>query len=76
MTQEMESMRRYDEIFANFAEKMKVNGSYNPKEINFECLRNSIDTYEEKCGKFSDYGLDKIKYIAHACEKHTFLALS
>jgi len=76
MIQEMESMRKYDQIFTNFADKLKVNGNYNAKEINFECLRNSIDNYEAKCGKFSDYGLGKIKFIAHACEKHSFLVLS
>lgn len=64
-------MKKYDEVFNEFAKKLEINGEYNAKEINFDCLRESIDSFEAKCGKFSDYGLGYIKYIAHACELHS-----
>jgi hypothetical protein len=43
---------------------------------NFECLKQSIDTYESACGKLSDYDLQYVKYLVQACETmpdHTFL---
>lgn len=47
---------------------MEVNGAYDAYNINFECLKTSIDAFEAKYERFSDYGLGYIKYIAHACE--------
>jgi hypothetical protein len=70
MMEEMESMRKYDQTFNKFAASLSINGNYDAKEINFECLRESINSYEAKCGKFSDYGLGYIKYIAQACQVH------
>lgn len=61
-------MKRYDEGFSKFAQTYSISGHYDPKNINFDCLRESIDFYEAKCGRFSDYGLGYIKYIAQACE--------
>ena len=66
----MKSMQKYDETFSTFASKLSLTGSYDPALINFECLRQSINSYETACGKFTDYGLGYIKYIAQACELH------
>jgi hypothetical protein len=41
---------------------------YDAKNINFECLKEVIDTFETQKGRFTDYGFGKIKYIARACE--------
>jgi hypothetical protein len=41
---------------------------YDPSNIQFDCLKDSIDHYESKHGKFSDYGLKYIAYFARACE--------
>ena len=68
MQQEMQSMRNYDRIFADFSRQMGVSGIYDPYSINYDCLRAGVETFEKRCGLFSDYGLGKIKYIAQACE--------
>jgi hypothetical protein len=70
MTQEMASMQAYDTAFKLFNAKLELNGEYDSANINFECLRTVIDTHEQKCGKFSDYGLQFVKNMAEACEKH------
>lgn len=70
MVEEMASMQRYDSIFNSLGKNLSVTGIYDASIINFECLRTTIDTFETKCGKFSDYGLGFIKFLAEACEKH------
>ena len=67
MMEEMADMKRYERIYDKFSKEMNVSGSYDSYNIHFDCLRASIDSFEAKCGKFSDYGLGFIKYIAHAC---------
>jgi hypothetical protein len=75
MVEEMASMQRYDSIFNSLGKSLSVTGTYDASIINFECLRTTIDTFEEKCGKFSDYGLGFIKFLAEACEKHPSSAI-
>ena len=41
---------------------------YDAKNINFDCLKEVIDSFEAQKGRFTDYGFGKIKYIARACE--------
>lgn len=69
MMEEMTSMANYDSTFSKFDTTLKLTGNYDAENINFECLRTSIDTYEAKCGKFTDYGLMFAKNFAEACEK-------
>ena len=69
MMEEMISMANYDSTFSKFDTTLKLTGNYDAENINFECLRTSIDTYEAKCGKFTDYGLMFAKNFAEACEK-------
>ena len=40
-----------------------------PKD--FDCLRFLIETFENKCMPFSEYGLGHVKYIVEFCETHT-----
>ena len=37
-----------------------------PKD--FDCLRFLIETFENKCMPFSDYGLGHVKYLVEFCE--------
>lgn len=39
-----------------------------PKD--FDCLRFLIETFENKCMPFSEYGLGHVKYIVEFCETH------
>ena len=61
-------MQRFDNIFNAFSANLGISGSYDAKNINFDCLRATVSNFEEKCGRFSDYGLSFIKYFAHGCE--------
>ena len=60
----------YDDIFIHFNDQITgiANKKYDANKINFECLKESIDHFESKHGRFSDYGLGKIKFLARACE--------
>ena len=71
----MESMQRLDRTFGGVSTKLDVDGDYNAENINFDCLRTTVDSYEAKCGKFSDYGLGFIKYLAQACERYAAEAI-
>lgn len=66
----MASMERYDSTFKQFDGKLELTGTYDSANINFNCLRDVIDNYEQKCGKLSDYGLMYVKNFVEACEKY------
>lgn len=70
LTEEMESMQRLDLTFSKLAKKLHLVGDYSVKNINFDCLRSIMDSYEEKCGRLSDYGLTYVKYFVEACEDY------
>lgn len=70
MSEEMASMQRYDTAFKNFDTELKLNGKYDSANIEFECLRTVVDSHEQQCGRLSDYGLQFVKNMAEACEKH------
>jgi hypothetical protein len=44
-----------------------LEGDHEVENINFDCLKNVVESYEEKCGKFSDYGLKFVRNFARAC---------
>lgn len=66
-------MENYDSTFKQFDTQLELNGSYDSANINFSCLRDVIDSYEQKCGKLSDYGLMYVKNFVEACEKYDTL---
>lgn len=73
-TAEVKSMKEYDRIFEKFEsffEKGVFTQKYDAKNINFDCLKESIDTFEGKHGRLSDYGLKYIAHFARACEVDT-----
>ncbi len=45
-----------------------TNKKYDPKNIQFDCLKESIDQFEARNGRTSDYGFIYMQYIARACE--------
>lgn len=67
---EVNSIHHYDDIFSKFSSSFEGHfmEKYDAKNINFECLKEVIDTFEAQKGRFTDYGFGKIKYIARACE--------
>lgn len=66
---EMRSMQRFDDIFFHFQEKLGLSGEYDAYHLNFDCNRAAIESFEQKCGRISDYGLLYVKYIAEACQR-------
>lgn len=63
-------MKQYDLIFEHFNElfERKLNSQYDAYNIQFDCLKASIDHFEGKHGRLSDYGLKYIAHFARACE--------
>ena len=61
-------MAKYESIFKKFVEKLHLKGEHDVTKINFECLKASVDHFEAKCEKFTDFGLGFIKHFSHACE--------
>ena len=45
MSQEINSMQRYENTFKRFSQKFELNGKYNAANINFDCLRGAINGY-------------------------------
>lgn len=37
---------------------------------NFDCLRYMVDARESNCGKFSDFSLQFVRHLVHACETY------
>lgn len=42
MVEEIASMKKYDAVFTHLSEKLSLDGQFNEKEINFECLRPAV----------------------------------
>ena len=62
-------MQSYQNFFNSFLiDIIGINKKYDAYNINFECLKQSIDYFESKQGKFSDFGLMYISKLARACE--------
>lgn len=63
-------MHDYDGIFnefdTSFGNQLSVI-KYDAKNIRFDCLKEVIDNFEVKKGRFTDYGFGYIKFIARAC---------
>lgn len=68
MVEEINSMKRLDSIFDKFNDALALEGDHEVENINFDCLKHVVETYEAKCGKFSDYGLKFVRNFARACE--------
>lgn len=50
---EMNSIQLNDNIFYSVRTELGLTGEYKPEAINFDCLRQSIEFFESRCGKMS-----------------------
>ena len=62
-------------FFSLFPDIYEVDGTIpNPDKAalrvpkDFDCLRFLLETFENKCMPFSEYGLGHVKYIVEFCE--------
>jgi len=55
-----------EQLFSHHFEAMK-NGT-TPLPTDFECYRNLVNFYDEKCGRLSDYGMKYLKLMVAECE--------
>jgi legumain len=69
MVAEMASMQRLDSTFSTLQKRLSLTTATYSPDINFNCLRSTVEAYEQKCGKLSDYGLQYVKHFAIACEQ-------
>jgi len=60
-------MKRLDTTFGRIEKELGLSEVNEVENINFDCLRKTVDSYEMKCGKLSDYGLKYVKTLAKAC---------
>ena len=67
MMEEMADMQRYDSSFNRLSVRLGLTGSYNDKDLQSECIKETFEKYEQKCGRFSDYGLKYVSNFAEAC---------
>lgn len=83
----LSKMMIIDEIFARFLntttssihfcrnsvdDNLNLNScehDYIPKD--YSCLRSLVETFENNCGKFTDYSRKFIRYLVRECEKPT-----
>lgn len=66
---ELEHMENTNKIFDDFNIVFDVNRKENILNIEFDCVRNSINSYK-KCAEFGEYDLIFVRNIAAACNKH------
>ena len=68
MTEELTQRMRIDHVFEDFMPLHLRASEQSVLPTNFDCLRQLVDTYEQSCGKFTDYGLKYVKYLVQTCE--------
>lgn len=62
---------RVDHVFEELEDHIPHNhlrSSEPVKPRNFECLKKSMSTYENYCGKMSDYDLKYVRNLVELCE--------
>jgi len=64
LLQEMRSMQLNDNIFYSIKQELGLTGEYNAEEINFDCLKASMDYFEVRCGKMSEYAYQYVRLLA------------
>jgi hypothetical protein len=71
----MRSMQHNDNIFYSIKNELNLTGDYKPEAIDFDCLKTSMEFFEARCGKMSEYAYQYVKYFAENCEKEGFQAI-
>lgn len=72
---EMHHMKKMDTFFATLKHRFNLKGVYDGKNIDFTCLRRSVDLFESRCAKLEDYNLQYMKYMVENCEKNRYDSL-
>lgn len=68
LSSEINSRMRIDHVFEDLVPHTLRDSSEPVLPRNFECLKNSMNTYEKFCGKMSDYDLKYVRNLVHLCE--------
>lgn len=71
---EVESRMEADYRFSSFFDHAGVALVSQPED--FDCLRFMMNTYEENCGRFTDYSLKYVKHLVHVCETESSFNIS
>ena len=66
----MRSMQLNDNIFYSVKHEIGLDGTYDVANINFDCLKDSMNYFEARCGKMSEYAYQYVKLFVESCEKH------
>lgn len=72
---EMRSMQHNDNLFYSVRHELGLDGTYDVADIRFDCLKNSMEYFEQRCGKMSEYAYQYVKLLVENCEKHGFARL-
>jgi len=67
--QELSKTQKIDSVFATFNEQIGIKSDLNVTNINFDCLKPSVEAYKIICG-WDEYSLKYVKNIALACERN------
>ena len=67
LSNEISSMQMYDNYFKKY-KKIDDTGCDSNYLVDNECLREKIKEFESKNGRFTDYGLQYVKYLAYDCK--------
>ena len=70
LNQEKQSIERFDRIFSRISSDLKLNVELDIKGIDFACYKPRIETFENICGRFSEYGFKYVKYIHFSCSQN------
>mmetsp|Transcript_38535 Transcript_38535/g.28388 ORF Transcript_38535/g.28388 Transcript_38535/m.28388 type:complete len:108 (-) Transcript_38535:35-358(-) len=68
LIEELSARMRADRVIEAFLERPMDEVEATPLPRNFSCLKQLVATYEQSCGKFSEYSLEHVKYLVYACE--------
>lgn len=61
-----------DTLFREVAMKLNLSTEdIKVQNIEFSCLKNSVNFYKQNCENFSEYTLKYVKYLAGSCSKYT-----
>lgn len=63
LDEEIRHRKRVDAIFKKFNVENKENIN-----INFDCLKESVESFRSICNEWSDYSLKYVRTMAIACE--------
>jgi len=73
--EEMRSVQHNDNIFYSLKTELNLTGEYKAESIDFDCLKSSMEFFEARCGKMSEYAYQYVKYFAENCETQGIQAI-